>query len=97
MGDISKDVLWRYLPFDQFERIDDIEIKKNYIKKRNDIVKYIINPLYMYALRNGFNDKNFIQANTINEMVVELSKFYNRRGYGREDLTDIIKGSTKKK
>lgn len=97
MGDISKDTLWQYLPFDQFERIGDIEIKKNYIKRRNYVVKNIINPLYMYAFKNGFNDENFLKANTINEMVEELKKFYNRRDLKKENLIDIIKESTKKK
>lgn len=97
MNDISKEELWKYLSNEQLGKLPNPNLKKEYITKRNNMVRCIINPLYMYAIRNGFDDTNFINAQTTNDMFYELRKFYGSQKFVRGNMEDIIKGSIRKK
>lgn len=97
MDEISSEKLWQYLSNEQLNNLQDSNLKKEYITKRNNMVRCIINPLYMHAIRHGFDDTDFIKAQTINEMFYELRKFYYSKKLVRGDLEDIIKGPVRKK
>lgn len=97
MVEFSSEKLWKYLSNEQLDNLQDSALKKEYITKRNNMVRCIINPLYMYAIRHGFDDINFIKAQTINEMFYELKKFYHSEKFVRSDIEDIIKGPVRKK
>ncbi len=97
MSEKSKRELWQYLSSEQFSKIQNPTIRAKYIKKRNNMVRCIINPLYMYAIRHGYDDVDFIKAQTINDMVYELKKFYDSRKIRRSGMEDIIRKSIRKK
>ena len=97
MSDKKQKELWQYLSPEQLSKIQDPKLRAEYIKKRNNMVRCIINQLYMYAIRHGFDDTNFLKAQTISDMVDELKKFYNPRKIGIEDMEDIIEESIRTK
>lgn len=97
MDEKYQKVLWQHLPFDQFNKIQNPELRKEYMVKRNKMVRYIINPLYTYAIRNGYDDNDFNKAQTIYDMVQELKKFYDSKSINRNGIEEIIKESIRKK
>lgn len=97
MNEILSEELWKYLSNEQLSNLQDSNLKKEYIAKRDDMVRCIINPLYMYAINHGFDDIDFVKAKTIKDMLYELKKFYHSKKFVRGDMEDIIKGTVLKK
>lgn len=97
MNVVPEDKKWQYIPYDELWQIDNIQIRNEYRKKMNQVVKRIINPLYMHALKNGFDDHTFRKLKTIHGMVEELKEFYEKRGIDRNERIEIIIESRKKK
>ncbi len=91
------DYTWQYLKDEEISEIEDIHVQSSYRRKINRTVKYIINPLYMYAIKNGFDDTEFLKMKTIHEMVESLKAYFQSRNMGREEEIEIILNSRRKK
>lgn len=89
--------LWQYLSFEQLDKFPDPKLRAEYKNKRNKVVRNIIAPLYMYAIRNGFDDTALNNARTIREIMNELKKFYDSKNIKRDGVEQIIKESIRKK
>ncbi len=88
---------WQYLTDDEISQISDVKLQSTYRRKINKTVRTIINPLYMYAIKNGFNDTTFLRQGTIHGMVEELKTFFTDKGIDREAEIEIIMSSRRKK
>lgn len=97
MNEKKEKELWQFLSSEQLSKIQNPKLRAEYIEKRNNMVKYIINPLYMYAIGHGYDDTDFIKKQNISDMIYELKKFYDPRKIEKSDMADIIRGSIRKK
>ena len=95
MEDNSKE--WQYLTDAEISQLPDVKIQSEYRRKINRTVRTIINPLYMYAIKHGFDDSTFLKQETIHGMVTELKLYFAGKGMGREEEIDIILNSRRKK
>ncbi len=97
MLEIPSEQLWKYLSIKQLEQLENSNLKSENIIRRTNMIRCIINPLYMYAIRNGFDDTELMKAQTINDMFYELGKFYHLKQFTRDDIEELIKGPKQKK
>ena len=94
---MSRKKKWQDLPFDQFSNIKNPKLRTEYRNKLNWTMKYIINPLYMYAIRHGFDDTDFVKDKNVSDMFYDLKKFYDSKKIEIVDMEDIIKESIRTK
>lgn len=90
MGDDLNNKRWQDMSYGELSKIEDKKLRHEYQLKMTYAIRYIINPLYMYAVKNGFDDTNFSKLSTVSEMSIELKKFYDKKGISREEEIDII-------
>lgn len=96
MEKFLEDKMWQYLSDEKISKLSDIKQQSIYRRKINKTVKFIINPLYMFALRQGFDDTNFLKEATVHGMVEELKAFYEGRGIDREGRIKVLLEGRKK-
>ena len=89
--DIDKE--WQYLTDDEIN-LFDIKIQSLYRRKIKRTINFVICPLYMYAVKHGYDDTSFLKEETIHGMVEALKIFYNQKGIDREEKIKIIRNST---
>lgn len=88
---------WQFLTDEEIEKIPDRSVQSSYRRKIGKTMRTIINPLYMHAIRNGFDDTNFLKQKTIHGMVEELKTYFESRGIDREEEIKIILNSRGRK
>lgn len=96
MEKFLEDKMWQYLSDEEISKLSDIKQQSIYRRKINKTVKFIINPLYMFALRQGFDDTNFLKEATVHGMVEELKAFYEGNGIDREGRIQLLLKGRKK-
>lgn len=92
----SFEKMWQYLSKEEISMCSDIKVQSSYRKNVRETIKSIMNPLYMYALKQGFDDTNFLKETTIHDMVEELKLFYESKGIDREKRISILLEGKKK-
>lgn len=90
MADISEEKKWQYIDYDTLYQIEDNNLQREYRKKMTYAVRFVINPLYMYALKLGFDDSAFQKQKSIHGMVEELKNFYEKMGIDHDQRVDIV-------
>ena len=93
---MEKDKKWQYLSDEEISELSDVKQQSCYRRKINKTVKFIINPLYMYALKQGFDDTDFLKKVTVHDMVEELKAFYEGKGIDREGRIKVLLEGRKK-
>lgn len=96
MEKLLEDKKWQYLSDEEISKLSNIRQQSCYRRKINKTVKFIINPLYMFALRQGFDDTNFLKEATVHGMVEELKAFYEGNGIDREGRIQLLLKGRKK-
>lgn len=96
MGTILEEQKWQYLSDEEISLLPDLKTQSFYRRKINKTVKFIINPLYMHALKQGFDDTEFLKKITVHDMVEELKVFYERKGINREGRIQLLLEERKK-
>ena len=90
--DIDKE--WQYLTDDEINLLD-IKIQSLYRRKIKRTINFVICPLYMYAVKHGYDDTSFLKEETIHGMVEALKIFLFGEGLeDREEKIKIIRNST---
>lgn len=80
---------WQYLTYKELEQIKDPKIKNEYHRKIRQTIEWL-NPLYMYALKHGFQDTEFQKQETIHGAITILKEFYDKKNISSEDRLDIV-------
>ncbi len=96
MKDCLEDKRWQYLSAEEIEMLEDVKVRSEYRRKIGKTVKFIINPLYMYALKHGYDDTDFLKRATVHGMVEELKSFYDSKEIDRDGKMKILLESRKK-
>lgn len=88
----ENDNTWQYITEDEI-RLLDPKKQAEYRRKIKKTINFVITPLYMYAVKNGYDGSNLEKEETIHGMVEELKKFYDQKGIDREEKIEIIRNS----
>ena len=83
---------WQYLTDDEISKLDK-EKRSLYRRKIKQTINFVICPLYMYAIKHGYDGSNFEKEETIHGMVEALKSFYDQKGIDREEKIKIIRNS----
>lgn len=97
MNEIPEEKRWQYMSELEISVLPDIKMQSFYRRKISNIVKFVINPLYMYALKHGFDDTDFLKQTTVHGYVEELKLFFETKEIDRQGCIEIISKGRKQK
>lgn len=85
---MGEEKTWKTLSYQELDQLMDIKKKQEYYQQIRKTLEWL-NPLYMYALRHGFNDEEFKEQVTVQDSVMILKQFYDDCQISNEDRIAI--------